>query len=159
MPQKKETRTFTNCLTKSLLVRVSWRVKKRTLQDAPATSFGNSAKSSSNQWQRCLEKKWFCGYGRLNSSFRNIRLNIRCSFYTKQHKTSFSHFLANFLLQHRRMNSMFMLFAHHNSSLSHRLHKHTYPAIISLRSARWNRKFAMKIFSVFSLFPLSILRR
>ena len=66
--------------------------------------------------------KWFCGSGRMNIFFRNIRLIVRCSFYTKQHQTSFSYFLAIFLLQHRRRNPMFMLFAHHNTSLTHRLH-------------------------------------
>ena len=103
--------------------------------------------------------KWFCGYGRLNKVFRNIRLKISCLFYTKQHKTCFSYFLTNFLLQHRRMTSMFLMFAHHSTSLSHRLHKYTYPAFISFRSAKWKQKFALKIFSVSSLFPLLNLRR
>ena len=43
---------------KIILVKVRWKnEKKRKLQDAPATSFGNVAASNSNQYQHCLESK------------------------------------------------------------------------------------------------------
>ena len=111
--------------------------------------------SSNTAWKtKCFLRLWT-----LELIFRKHSIDYQVLVLHKQHQTSFSFFFAILLLQHRRMNSKLMLLAHHNTSLSHRLHKHTYPAFISLPSAKWKQKNALNFFSVFSLLPLLIFRR
>ena len=97
IPRRKQKHKQSETVCKIILVKGGWKIWKngscRLHQRHHIETWLHQTLTSSNT---AWKLKRFCGYWRLNKFFRIFRSIISCSFYKKQHKTSFSYFLAIF---------------------------------------------------------------